>query len=109
MLIKLLVVIGGAVAGLIFAAVLALFQGGIATVYVRSPEATVFVPVPMALVDIALAFVPSEELADARRELGPYRDVIRVALEELADCPDATFVEVEGPEETVLVLSLIHI
>lgn len=103
MITKLLVVVGAVGAGLVCAVMLALLQGGVATVSVQTPEIAFFAPVPVVLADIALAFVPPNEIDQARRELEPYRELIQLALEELSGCPDATFVEVESPDETVLV------
>jgi hypothetical protein len=103
MIVKLLVAIPAIAAGFIAAGLLALIQGGIATVYVHDEDVKVFLPVPMAAVDIAIAFAPDEELAELRRTLAPHRDLIRAALAELAACPDAVLVDIQSPGESVLI------
>ena len=104
MLIKLGVGILATVSALTMALGFAVFQAGFATVEIESPEAPwIYLPVPLAAVDVALAFVPEEDLAGARRDLQQFRPVIEAALEELKNCPDVTLVEVVTRNESVLI------
>ncbi len=103
MLLKILVGFSAAVAGVLAAGLLAVAQGGLATVWIQNEDVTLFLPVPMVLADVALEFAPAEELAQARRELAPYRDLVQAALRELAECPDAVLVDVLSGDESVLV------
>jgi hypothetical protein len=105
MLIKLGVGLLATVSALTMALGIAIFQAGFATVEVDSPDTpSLYIPVPLAAVDVALAFVPKEELADARKELEPYRPLIEAVLSELRNCPDVTLVEVMDRDEMVLVV-----
>ncbi len=63
----------------------------------------VSVVAPAMLVPIGMSFVPQEKLREAGGEIRPYLPTIRAALDELARCDDATFVEVNGPAEHVRV------
>jgi hypothetical protein len=103
MFVKLAVGLGAFVAAMLSAGLIVLIQGGIATVYVQDDDMWLYVPVPMVAADIALAFAPEEELQKVRMELEPYSDLVIAALDELADCPDVTFVEVESRDEHVVV------
>ena len=64
MILKVFLGLGSAIAGLIAAGLIILLHAGVATVWVESPEAKFFVPVPIAVVDVALQFVPGEDLRD---------------------------------------------
>lgn len=103
MIIKLGVGVLAAVLGLVSAGVIALFQGGMATVYVETSELTLFLPVPMAAAELALKLVPEEDLRQISRELAPHKELVLAALHELSNCPDAVLVEVRSPDERVLV------
>jgi hypothetical protein len=103
MLLKILVGSSAAVAGLVAAGLLAVAQGGVATVWIHNEDVTLFLPVPLALADAALAFAPEEELAQVRRELAPYRELVHAALQNLAECPDAVLVDIQAPDESVLI------
>lgn len=103
MFMKLLVGVSAAAAGVLAAGLLAVAQGGVATVWIHNEDVTLFLPVPMVLADVALSLAPEEELAQARRELAPYRGLVQAALEGLAECSDAVFVDVQGPGESVVV------
>lgn len=81
---------------------------GIVTVDVRTADGpNVYVPVPALLFDIAVLFaplvVPDDALADARREVAPYRESLELIADELRDCPSGTLVEVKGRDEHVKV------
>lgn len=103
MIIKIGVGILASVLGLAAAGIIALFQGGIATVYVQTSELTLFVPVPMAAAQLALRFAPEEELRKISEDLAPHKDLVLAALKELSACPDALLVEVRSSDENVLV------
>lgn len=103
MILKIFLGLSSAIAGLIAAGLVLLLHAGVATVWVESPEATFFVPVPIAAVDVALQFVPEEELREMRRDLKRFEPVVTSALEELSRCPDATLVEVRSGGDYVLV------
>ncbi len=105
MLIKLGVGLLATVSALTMALAIAVFQAGFATVEFESPDSpSIYLPVPLAAVDAVMAFVPEEDLADARRELEQYRPVIEAVLSELRNCPDVTLVEVMERDEMVLVV-----
>ncbi len=103
MIIKLGVGLLAGVLGLVSAGVIALFQGGIATVYVQTSDLTLFIPVPMAAAELALHFAPEEEMQQVREDLAPHKELVLAALQELANCPDAVLVEVRSQDENVLV------
>jgi len=103
MILKLGVGVLAGVLGLVSAGVIALFQGGIATVYVQTSDLTLFIPVPMAAAELALQFAPEEEMQQVRQELAPHKELILAAFKELRNCPDAVFVEVRSQDENVLV------
>ena len=75
--------------------------GGVATVRVHDQQEglNIYVPVPMALVDAAVAtgaiVIPEEEWLDLDVELGEWGPMVRGLLKELEECPDFTLVEVE--------------
>jgi hypothetical protein len=103
MLIKLVLGFFAAVVGVLGAGLLFLVQGGFATVYVDNPEMTLYVPVPMRVAELAVAFAPEEELGQVRKDLEPFRELILAALQVLDRCPDAVLVEVhDGSEEVVV-------
>ncbi len=61
------------------------------------------IPVPLILADAALAMVPPEDLRELRRQLDQIESILQPLLDSLQECPDATFLEVSGPGERVLV------
>jgi hypothetical protein len=80
-------VVGGAV----------LCSEGLVTVRVhqREPDAhNVFLVAPAMLVPLGMKFVPRDALRRDAEEIRPYLPILRAAADELANCPDATFVEV---------------
>lgn len=92
--------------GLTLPAAVAVHQHGIAMVRVQEKSAdgvNLTIPVPMALVNFALNFVPPAELQEVRREIAPHRELLKAVLKGLAACPDATFVDVRDHDETVRV------
>jgi len=57
--------------------------------------------VPAVAAPIAMQFAPKRELQKAMEEAGPYLPAIKIALEELAKCPDGPLVQVTSPHEKV--------
>ena len=57
--------------------------------------------VPAVAAPIAMQFAPKRELQKAVEEAGPYLPAVRIALEELAKCPDGPLVQVTSPHEKV--------
>lgn len=103
MLVKIGIGLLVATTGLFSAVTLALFLGGIATVSVETSEVDLWVPVPLAVVDVAMIFVPLEEMEDLQREFGPHREVILAALSQLGKHGDFTLVDVQDRTKSVVV------
>lgn len=82
-------------------------QYGIAMVHVEEKSSdgiSLTIPVPLVLVEVAMAFVPAEERLRIKEELTEALPLAQAALAELANIQDdATLVEVETPDETVYV------
>jgi hypothetical protein len=77
---------------------------GLITVRVREHKPNgshVFVVAPAMLAPIAMRFAPQERLQEAEKQIRPYLPTIRAAVGELEKCSDATFVEVQSPDEHV--------
>jgi len=90
----------------VFGATIALT--GMVTVDVRTADGPdVYVPVPALLFDIAILLaplvIPEDALAEARREVEPYRESLEIIADELRDCPSGTLVEFKGRGEHVKV------
>ncbi len=78
--------------------------GGVMMVRIDNPSGPdLSIPVPMAVVDVALA---TGELVfeDIHLNLGEYGPMLREILEVIDDCPDVTFVEVEDGGDYVRVV-----
>lgn len=89
--------------GVASAGAIAIYQSGIGTVRVKTPDVSLFIPVPMGLIRVGLALTPAQHLDKIRRELRPHREILTVAIGELVRAPDAVFVEVVDGSEHVLV------
>jgi hypothetical protein len=93
--------------GLVAAAVAyKVVHGGVAIVNVheRRPNGTkLWLPVPLGLVDTALAFVPRDKLPRIDSEAQRWLPVAQKALAEIDRAPDAVLVDVQSPEEHVVV------
>jgi hypothetical protein len=63
----------------------------------------VVAPVPYAMVQAGLALAPREVRRIEVPELAEYMDDLRRIVDVLGDAPDGTFVEVETPDEQVLI------
>jgi hypothetical protein len=84
----------------------ALAVTGFVTVEVYEEGGTnLYIPVPALLFDVAIfvapMVMPDEALADARREIAPYRDALVTLAEELEDCPSGVLVDYRGNDERV--------
>lgn len=89
--------------GVASAGAIAIYQSGIGTVRVKTPDLSLFIPVPMGLIRVGLALTPTRHLEKIRRELEPHREILTVAIAELVQAPDAVFVEVITESERVLI------
>jgi hypothetical protein len=68
------------------------------------PDGThVVVPVPLALAQVAVSFVPADKTQLRIKELGEYAPIARKILAELADAPDGELVRVEERDERVVI------
>ncbi|HKV10108.1 MAG TPA: hypothetical protein VJ725_18350 [Thermoanaerobaculia bacterium] len=92
--------------GLLLAGTVAV--GGLVTVKVEEQRADgtdLYIPVPAAFLDLGLALVPDEELAqvqaDLRRDLGDWGPAVAASLDAFADCPDGLLLEAQDGAETV--------
>jgi len=84
----------------------ALAVTGFVTVEVYEEGGTnLYIPVPALLFDVAIfvapMVMPDEALADARREIAPYREALATLAEELEDCPSGVLVDYRGNDERV--------
>ena len=57
--------------------------------------------VPAVVVPIGLRLAPRQKLQEAAQKIEPWFPAIQAATEELGRCPDAVFVQVDGPAEHV--------
>jgi hypothetical protein len=82
-------------------------HAGIALVSVRSPEARLWIPVPIALGHLVGKFIdlplPKEQQIE---ELMGYRTALAAIVRELHDLPDCTLVEVDKQNEKVRISKL---
>jgi hypothetical protein len=108
--VRIILIAFGITAGFFAACVLAAgvwaYRAGVAVVSVHEKKdggARVHVPVPMAIVDAATLLAPRDRLPELPPEAANARPVIGDILRELADCPDAVLVEVETPDEHVVI------
>ena len=67
-----------------------------------------YLPVPALLVDLAVfaapRLVPEEALAEARREIEPFRDGLEALAEEIESCPQGVLVDVRTADEHIRVV-----
>src|SRR5213594_4100201 len=93
--------------GVVFAAIAAVYSAGTIGVQVRGKRAggvDLDVPVPVALLDAGVGFIPEEQRREIVRELGPWRPAIRKLLEEMTHCPDGPFVQVDAADGKVTIV-----
>jgi hypothetical protein len=68
----------------------------------KSPKGDhVHVFVPAIVVPVALGFVPAKNFHVRDKDVHQWLPLLKAATEELDRCPDATLVEVTGPDEHV--------
>jgi len=77
-------------------------HAGFVVVHVKSPDANVWVPVPIALASMIGAFVtiPRAHQPELEKAL-EYREAALEILSQMKDLPDGNFVEVTKPNEHV--------
>jgi hypothetical protein len=74
------------------------------SVHEKGPSGThVAIPVPVGLVRTAVAFTPRHELPQMDPEVQEFLPVLRDIARELERAPDGVLVEVDGPDERVLI------
>jgi hypothetical protein len=78
-------------------------QTGLLIVDVQDRDWHVFLPIPMLLVNTALAFAPVADQIKVPHEINRHSELIQTAANELMLCPDGPFVEVKSPTDQVLV------
>lgn len=80
-------------------------QNGIAIVDVTNHRngSRIFVPVPMVLGNVGISLLPDHAFRNVQRELAPHRGLLEAAVQELSNCPDGPFVEVESNRDHVLI------
>lgn len=98
-----------AVAGVTLAA--AVVKDGFVTVAVEEHSedgARLTIPVPAALINLALSVapmvIPPDEMAQIRREIDPYAPALHAAADALESCPQARIVDVRTDSETIQVI-----
>lgn len=82
-----------------------MLHSGIAIVDVKNHRdgSHFFVPIPMALGNVGVALLPSNAFADMQRQIGPHKEILNAAIEELRNCPDGPLVQVQNKRENVLI------
>jgi hypothetical protein len=85
------------VAGIIY-----IIQAGIAIVSVRTPDARIWLPVPIALGSITGKIIELPMVQDKEiQEIWKYREEVAELLRQLPGLPDADFVEVHSEKEQI--------
>lgn len=91
-----------------FALATAVVATGTVTVEVDEKAADgahLYIPMPALLFDLAIfaapLMIPDEALAEARREIAPYRQGLRQMAESLEDMPSGVLVDVKSAGENV--------
>lgn len=79
----------------------AIFNAGIGSIYVQNDTVTLWLPIPMLAVDMALRFYPVDELNKVRRYIIPIKDIAIAAVDTIEDWPDTTFLEAYSHGESV--------
>jgi hypothetical protein len=81
------------------------YQSGILIVNVhdKAEGRHIFVPVPMLLADFGLNFVPNDARMRIHDRIGSHSKMVAAMAEQLSQCPDGTFVEVESGRDHVVV------
>jgi hypothetical protein len=79
----------------------AIFNAGIGSIYVQNDSVSLWLPIPMFAVDMALRFCPADEFNEIQRHITPIKDIAVAAVDTIEDCPDATFLEAYNHGESV--------
>ncbi|MEM7353521.1 MAG: hypothetical protein AAF657_22175 [Acidobacteriota bacterium] len=94
----------------VFAFATAVAATGTVTVSVHERGADgvrLYIPVPALLIDLVIfaapRFMPDDALAEARREIAPFRDSLEVLADEIESFPRGVIVDVQTPEEHIRV------
>ena len=80
----------------IFAAVAAVYSAGTLSVQVHEKKpggVDLTLPVPVALIDAGMAFIPDEDLREIDKNVGALKPVIEQYLSGLERCPDGPFLQ----------------
>jgi hypothetical protein len=108
--VRIILVIFGITAGMFAVCVTAAgvwaYRAGVAVVSVhekKDDDTRVHFPVPMIVIEVATLLTPRDKLPELPPEAAHVRPVIGGILRELATCPDAVLVEVETPQEHVVI------
>src|SRR5262245_29402452 len=78
-------------------------QTGLMIVHVQDRNGHIFLPIPMIFVNTALHFTTISNHVKVPPELNRHYSSIRSVSNELLNCPDGPFVQVESPKERVSV------
>ena len=93
-----------AIAFTLFAAVgIVIQKTGLMIVDVQTSDGRVFLPIPVGLINGALSFVPASTHVSLPHQIENHSEVMQAAANELLDCPDGPFVEVNSRDAQVLV------
>jgi hypothetical protein len=103
MIVKIAVGCLATILGLFSACTVAVLNAGVGSVSVKNEEISLWLPLPMALAEVGVWFVPTEDLANVRGKLAPVKGLVFAGMAELQGSPDVILVEVDTPEETVLI------
>ena len=79
-------------------------HAGVAVVQVKSPDTQLWIPVPIALAQLAGRFVRVPLSKQEKfREVWQYRALLKEGMNELVNMPDADLVEIRKTDEHVLI------
>jgi hypothetical protein len=85
-------------------AVAAVYHAGTVAVDVTpADDSSISVALPAGLLNLAIALVPDDVVRDVTDELEPVWPTVQAAARELHRAPDFVLLEVEGPDEHVLI------
>ena len=105
MVVKVLAVFLGAYLVLFAALGAAIYATGLVVVDVKDKVNghRVLIPVPMLLVHTAVSFIPDHVMKEVDVQQEVDMNLVHAAADVLADCPDATFLEVQKKHESVII------
>jgi len=76
-------------------------QTGLMIVDVQDRDGHIFLPIPMIFVNTALRFTPIAAHVKVPQEFNRHYAAVQAAANELLNCPDGPFVEVDSPKDQV--------